>query len=106
VLEPPHLTCYTKAVKKRFLISSARLVARGRVANYILFPVLTISLLLLFRAQPLVAVGFMILAVCPARPYGSAYTAIAKGNVDAAAGLMILLGLYLFRLSNAILLRS
>jgi BASS family bile acid:Na+ symporter len=67
------------------------LVARGIFANYVLFPALTIGLLLLFQAQPLVAVGFMILAVCPAGPYGAAYTAIAKGNVGVAAGLMIIL---------------
>lgn len=72
-------------------VKNWRLVARGILANYILFPALTIGLLLLFRAQPLVAVGFMILAVCPAGPYGAAYTAIAKGNVGAAAGLMIVL---------------
>jgi bile acid:Na+ symporter, BASS family len=72
-------------------VKNWRLVARGILANYILFPALTIGLLLLFRAQPLVAVGFMILAVCPAGPYGAAYTAIAKGNAGAAAGLMIVL---------------
>ena len=72
-------------------VKNWRLVARGILANYVLFPALTIGLLLLFRAQPLVAVGFMILAVCPAGPYGAAYTAIAKGNVGAAAGLMIVL---------------
>jgi BASS family bile acid:Na+ symporter len=68
-----------------------RLVARGIVANYVLVPALTLGLLLLFQAQPLVAVGFMILAVCPAGPYGAPYTVIAKGNVGAAAGLMIIL---------------
>jgi len=44
------------------------LVVRGILANYILFPALTIALLLLFQAQPLVAIGFMILTVCPAVP--------------------------------------
>ncbi len=68
-----------------------RLVARGVLANYILFPMATIGLLLFFDAQPLVAVGFMILAVCPAGPYGPPFTVVAKGNVGAATGLMIIL---------------
>ena len=72
-------------------VKNWRLAARGILANYVLFPALTIGLLLLFQAPPLVAVGFMILAVCPAGPYGAAYTAIAKGNVGTAAGLMIIL---------------
>jgi bile acid:Na+ symporter, BASS family len=75
----------------RNTVKNWKLVARGILANYVLFPALTLGLLLLFQAQPLVAVGFMILAVCPAGPYGAAYTAIAKGNVGAAAGLMIIL---------------
>ena len=67
------------------------LLARGILANYVLFPAVTICLLLFFRPPTLVAVGFMILAVCPAGPYGAPYTAIAKGNVGTAAGLMIIL---------------
>lgn len=67
------------------------LVARGILANYVLFPGVAIGLLLLFRPAPLVVVGFLILAVCPAGPYGAVYTAIARGNVANAAGLMIIL---------------
>jgi BASS family bile acid:Na+ symporter len=68
-----------------------RLVARGMLANYVLVPAATIGLLVLFRAPPMVAVGFLIPAVCPGGPYGPAYTAIARGNAAAAAGLMVIL---------------
>lgn len=68
-----------------------RLITRAVIANYVLVPVVTVGLLLLFRAPPMVAVGFLILAVCPGGPYGPPYTAIAKGNASTAAGLMVIL---------------
>jgi BASS family bile acid:Na+ symporter len=68
-----------------------RLVVRAALANYVLVPAATVGLLLLFGAQPLVAVGFLILAVCPGAPYGPPFAAIAKGNVPVAVGLMVLL---------------
>ena len=80
-----------------------RLVAQGFVANYALIPALTIGLLLLFRAPPMVCVGFLILAVCPGGPYGPPFTAIARGNTGAAAGLMVLLAAPSAFLSPALL---
>jgi BASS family bile acid:Na+ symporter len=68
-----------------------RLVTRAAAANYILVPAATVGLLLAFHATSLVAAGFLILAVCPGAPYGPPATAIAKGNVSIAVGLMIIL---------------
>jgi BASS family bile acid:Na+ symporter len=68
-----------------------RLVVRAGVANYVCVPAATVGLLLLFRAQPMVAVGFLILAVCPGAPYGPPFAGIAKGNVPVAVGLMLML---------------
>jgi BASS family bile acid:Na+ symporter len=68
-----------------------RLVVRAALANYVLVPAATVGLLFLFGAQPMVAVGFLVLAVCPGAPYGPPFTAIAKGNVAVAVGLMALL---------------
>jgi BASS family bile acid:Na+ symporter len=48
-------------------------------------------LLILFDPDPMVAAGFLILAVCPGAPYGPPLTAIAKGNVAVAVGLMVML---------------
>jgi BASS family bile acid:Na+ symporter len=68
-----------------------RLLLRAGAANYVLVPLATVGLLLLFRANPMVAAGFLILAACPGAPYGPPATAIAKGNVTASVGLMVLL---------------
>jgi BASS family bile acid:Na+ symporter len=68
-----------------------RLVTQAAIANYVLVPAATVGLLLLFDAQPMVAAGFLILAVCPGAPYGPPFAAIAKGNMAAAVGLMVIL---------------
>jgi BASS family bile acid:Na+ symporter len=68
-----------------------RLVGRAALANYVCVPAATVGLLLLFDAQPMVAAGFLILAVCPGAPYGPPFAAIATGNVAVAVGLMVIL---------------
>jgi BASS family bile acid:Na+ symporter len=68
-----------------------RLLGRAALANYVCVPAVTVGLLLWFRAQPMVAAGFLILAVCPGAPYGPPFTAIAGGNLGVAVGLMALL---------------
>jgi BASS family bile acid:Na+ symporter len=68
-----------------------RLVMRAILANYVCVPAATVALLLLFEPHPMVAVGFLVLAACPGAPYGPPFTAIAKGNVEVAVGLMVLL---------------
>ena len=67
------------------------LVARAVLANYFLVPAAAVGLLLLFRATPMVAAGFLVAAVCPGAPYGPPFTAMAKGNVPVAVGLMVIL---------------
>lgn len=68
-----------------------RLVTLAVLANYVCVPAATVGLLLLFHANPMVAAGFLILAVCPGAPFGPPITAIARGDVTAAVGLMVLL---------------
>ena len=75
----------------RNVAGSRRLVTRAAVANYVCVPAVAAGLLLLFRAEPMVAAGFLIAAVCPGAPYGPPLTAMAKGNVPAAVGLMVIL---------------
>jgi len=67
------------------------LATRAVLANYIIVPAATVGLLLVFRAQSMVAAGFLILAVCPGAPYGPPFTRIARGNVVVAVGMMALL---------------
>jgi bile acid:Na+ symporter, BASS family len=64
---------------------------RAAVANYVCVPAVVIGLLLWFRTPPLIATGFLIVAVCPGAPYGPPFTALAKGNPRAAVGLMVVL---------------
>lgn len=69
-----------------------RLVTKAAVANYVCVPVVTVGLLLLFHpVDPMVPAGFLILAVCPGAPFGPGCIKLAKGNVAAAVGLMVIL---------------
>ena len=69
-----------------------RLVTKAALANYLCVPAVTVGLLLLFHpADPMVPAGFLILAVCPGAPFGPGCTKLAKGNVAAAVGLMVML---------------
>jgi bile acid:Na+ symporter, BASS family len=82
------------SVKYEQVLASARqtrLVLLALVANFVLVPLVTLGLLFGFHALPLVSAGFLILAVCPGAPVGPTLTAIAKGNVAVATGLMVLL---------------
>lgn len=67
------------------------LIVRALVANYVLVPAAAVGLLLLYQASPMVACGFLIAAVCPGAPFGPPFTALAKGNVGLAVGLMVVL---------------
>lgn len=67
------------------------LIARAALASYVCVPAAAIALLILFQADPMVAVGFLIIAVCPGAPYGPPFTALARGDVAAAVGLMVML---------------
>ena len=69
-----------------------RLTTKAALANYLCIPAVTLSLLLLFHpADATVAAGFLIVAVCPGAPFGPACTRLARGNVAAALGMMVLL---------------
>jgi bile acid:Na+ symporter, BASS family len=68
-----------------------RLVSRAAIASYLCVPAAAAALLILFQANAYAAVGFLIIAVCPGAPYGPPFTALAKGNVPVAVGLMVVL---------------
>jgi BASS family bile acid:Na+ symporter len=87
-------------VKWQALTASTRpvlLVLLAVFANYVLVPAVTLGLLYLFQADPMVSAGFFILAVCPGAPVGPPITGLAKGNVPWAVGMMVILaGLSVF----------
>ena len=68
-----------------------RLLARAAAANYLLVPAAAVALLMAFGANPAVATGFLVLAVCPGAPFGPPFAVIARGNVPMAVGLMVIL---------------
>jgi len=77
--------------------------AAGLVANFVLVPAATMGLLYAFDAVPLVAAGFLILAVCPGAPLGPPFAAVARGDVAYASGQMVLLAGVSALLSPALL---
>jgi BASS family bile acid:Na+ symporter len=70
---------------------NGRLVARAVAANYLVVPGVAVALLVLFDASPMVAAGFLVLAVCPGAPYGPPFAGIARASVPIAVGLMVIL---------------
>jgi bile acid:Na+ symporter, BASS family len=68
-----------------------RLLARAAAANYLLVPAVAVALLLAFGANPMVAVGFLVLAACPGAPFGPPFAGLARANVPLAVGLMVIL---------------
>ncbi len=71
--------------------TDGRLVGRAALASYACVPAAAVGLLILFQADPFVAAGFLVAAVCPGAPYGPPFTGLAKGNVAVAVGLMVML---------------
>jgi BASS family bile acid:Na+ symporter len=84
-------------------VRPAHRVALGMLANYVLVPAVTVLLLYLFGAQPLVSAGFLILAVCPGAPFGPLATTIARGNVAWSISAMVILAGFSAVLSPALL---
>ncbi len=70
------------------------LVVRGLLANFLLTPIATVLFLRAYHVQPLVAAGFLILAVCAGAAFTPAVTAMAKGSVPSAIGLMVVLSAF------------
>src|SRR5262245_13067655 len=73
------------------------------VANFVLVPLATIGLLYFFDTNPMVSVGFLILAVCPGAPVGPPFATIARGDVPSAIGQMVVLAGLSALLSPALL---
>jgi BASS family bile acid:Na+ symporter len=69
-----------------------QLVVKVMLANYVCVPLIAVGLLISFHPlDPMVSVGFLILAVCPGAPFGPSCTRLAKGNVAASVGQMVML---------------
>jgi bile acid:Na+ symporter, BASS family len=73
------------------IVKDWRLLFRAGVANYLIVPAVAVGLLMLVHPVPMVAAGFLIAIVCPGAPFGPPLTAMAKGKVVTAVGLMAVL---------------
>ncbi len=61
----------------------------GLVLNFVVIPAVAIGLIQVLNAPPLVAAGVLIMAVCPGAPFALPGTAVARGDVPFAVGLMV-----------------
>jgi bile acid:Na+ symporter, BASS family len=50
------------------VVRDAPVLVRAGLANFVLVPAIAILLVYIFQAKPMVAVGFLLVAVCPALP--------------------------------------
>lgn len=67
------------------------LLLRAMAVNFLIFPGLTLLIIVLSGIPAPVAAGLMILAVLPAAPYGLPFTLIANGNMPVATVLLFIL---------------
>jgi bile acid:Na+ symporter, BASS family len=68
------------------ITSNRRLVARAAAANYLFVPDVAVVLLILFAANPAVAAGFLILAVCPGAPFGPPFAGVRRRSAACRFG--------------------
>src|SRR5215218_10166896 len=72
-------------------LTNRALLVRALLVNYALVPAVVVALLMVVGASPAVAIGFLVLAVCPGAPYGPPLAQAARADVAAAVGLMVIL---------------
>jgi len=73
------------------VVRDGRLLTRAALANYVCVPAATAVLLMIFGAHPMVAAGFLVLAVCPGAPFGPPMAVLAGGNEALSVGWMTIL---------------
>jgi BASS family bile acid:Na+ symporter len=73
------------------VVRDPRLLAKAFIASYVLVPAAAVGLLIAFHADPFVAAGFLVAAVCPGAPYGPPLTGLARGDIVVSVGLMVVL---------------
>ncbi|HVO64640.1 MAG TPA: bile acid:sodium symporter [Terriglobales bacterium] len=80
-----------KIEQVRNVAKDSVLVAKAVIASYLVVPLLTIGLVMAFHVKPMIAAGFLIAVVCAGAPYGPPFTAMARGDVPVAVGVMVIL---------------
>lgn len=75
------------------VVKDKGLIVKALIANFVIQPAVAVALLYIFKPSPMGSVGIVLLAACPAAHYAMPFTKIGKGNLAAAAGLLVLLAL-------------
>lgn len=81
-------------VRPTVVIRSVRdgyLITRAGLANYIAVPLAAVLVLRAVHADPMIAAGILILAVCPGAPYAPPLATLGRGATETSVGLMIVL---------------
>lgn len=84
-------------------VRRTRVLVCALVANFVLVPLVTVALLRWFHAAPMIAAGFLVLSVCPGAPVGPLFASLAKADVPASLGLMVILAVLSAVVSPALL---
>ncbi len=80
-----------------------RVLVQGLVVNFLLVPLVGCGLLHLFKADPLLSIGFLIAVCFSGAPLGPALTGLARGDLPFAIGFMVLLAALTPVISPAVL---
>jgi len=81
----------------------AKVLSKGIAVNFFIVPLIGFGLLLLFKPDPLLSVGFLIAICFSGAPMGPPFTGLAKGSLPFAIGLMVILAALTPLISSAVL---
>jgi BASS family bile acid:Na+ symporter len=80
-----------------------KVLLQGLAVNFLIVPITGFGLLLLFKANPIISVGFLIAICFSGAPMGPPFTGLAKGDLPFSIGLMVILAALTPLISPAVL---
>jgi BASS family bile acid:Na+ symporter len=81
----------------------AKVLSKGIAVNFFIVPLVGFGLLLLFKPDPLLSIGFLIAICFSGAPMGPPFTGLAKGSLPFSIGLMVILAALTPLISPAVL---
>ncbi len=81
----------------------AKVLSKGIAVNFFMVPLIGFGLLLLFKPDPLLSIGFLIAICFSGAPMGPPFTGLARGGLPFAIGLMVILAALTPLISPAVL---
>jgi BASS family bile acid:Na+ symporter len=81
----------------------AKVLLQGLAVNFLIVPIIGFGLLLLFKADPMISLGFLIGICFSGAPMGPSLTGFSKGDLPFSIGLMVLLAALTPLISPAVL---